>query len=238
MNWKVVAASVLIFVLLYVPGVQAILRTWNTIVHESGHALMAVIVGGQVSSIQLFADLTGVTRSWTSTGWPMIVVSLSGYLTSSAVLLLFAWLWRKKAYNVLLGIAGVLVFANGVFWVRNPYGLLWIIGFLVLVGLLFWKGNRSWLAFTSFGLTLTLLVDSVRAAFDIFILSLFRSGSAGDASLLAQTTFVPALVWGLLFLIISIWAAWQSIRLLLPAFKAQKEMAAPRVEKRPRETRG
>ncbi|NGP44424.1 M50 family metallopeptidase [Bacillaceae bacterium SIJ1] len=227
MNWKLILICLVCFILLYVPGVQMILRTWNTLVHESGHAVAALLVGGQVNDIQLFANLSGLTRSWTASGWPVIVVSLAGYLSSSIVLLLFSWLWKKKIHHFILMSVGLIALLSGLFWVRNLFGIIWIA--VLLIGLIYLLSTqrKSWSAGVSLCFILILLVDSVRAAFDLLLLSFFSPARAGDASILASTTWVPALVWGCAFAIVSVWAAWRSVVLVAPAFRTARTALEP-----------
>jgi hypothetical protein len=54
-------------------------QLFNTYVHESGHALAALLTGGQVGSFSVSFDTSGVTRS--SGGWRWLILP-AGYLGS------------------------------------------------------------------------------------------------------------------------------------------------------------
>src|SRR3954468_21597553 len=87
-NWLWIAAAVSLGLSL-TPWGQLLLypfKVFTTWVHECGHAVMTVLVGGSVSSIAIEPDTSGLTRSLIPVGRVARgLVSSSGYLGASVV---------------------------------------------------------------------------------------------------------------------------------------------------------
>jgi hypothetical protein len=108
-------------------------RTWPwirlavTVVHEAGHAVVAVLVGRRLAGIKVHSDTSGVTvSSGRPTGPGMVAMLMAGYLAPAALGVVAALLLTHGHALALLWLliallAGVLV------WVRNGYGLLTVL---------------------------------------------------------------------------------------------------------------
>lgn len=189
-----------VFVLLFIPYVGEFLRTFNTLIHESGHAIMALVTGGDVVKIELYSNTEGVTQNLISGNLSAILVSLSGYLSTTLGVIIMFYLIKKESYRILFYSITLLSIVNLIFWIRNVYGFLWILSFIILLGLIIFK-NRDLIKNTVYCLFIILLVDSTRSVIDIFYLSYKTPGDAGDTSVLSNATLIPDLVWGILFLL-------------------------------------
>lgn len=96
-----------IVVVLSLPGVWRTLRHVVTIVHEGGHAFIALAAGRQLSGIRLHSDTSGLTVSrGRPRGFGMIMTAAAGYtaplLLVSLVLGLFLWDTHSLGCGVLL----------------------------------------------------------------------------------------------------------------------------------------
>src|ERR1700730_6826774 len=126
-NWFWVAVAVSLVVSL-TPWAQFLLypfRLFPTGVHECGHALMTVLVGGRVTSITIQPDTSGLTRSLVPVGRVARgLVASSGYLGAAVVgcLLMAATRVEKWAHVILLSI-GAFMLLTLVLWMRNLFGL-------------------------------------------------------------------------------------------------------------------
>ena len=197
MNKKLVLFLVClsILILLFVPYIGDFLRTFNTLIHESGHAIMALITGGDVVKIELYSNTEGVTQNLISGKLSSILVSLSGYLSTTLGAIIMFYLIKKEKYRILFYSITLLSIINLIFWIRNLYGFIWIISFIILLGLIIFK-KRDLIKNTVYSLFIILLVDSTRSVLDIFYLSYKTPGDAGDASVLSNATLIPDLFWG------------------------------------------
>lgn len=215
MKWKILSVIFITAVLMYIPYVGEFFKVFNTLFHEGGHAIAALITSGTVDKIELFANTEGVTLTSYSSWVSGFVTSIAGYVFASLVALLFAFLWSKHKHKTI--IASILLFSivNLVLWVRNPYGIGWLILSSMLLGLVVWKVKKtSVLSTLSLVLTLILLTQSVLSSFDILYLSYLTPSEAGDASNLGDSTFLPSLVWGIIFFVQSLVFAFFSLRFL------------------------
>lgn len=187
-------------------------RYLDTMIHEFGHASATLLLSGKVMYIELYADHSGVTRSLITKPWSRIPVGLAGYMSAS----LFAWLLfalhaRSRQKEGLYTIT-LLAVVSLVLFVRNGYGMMWLAGFIALnVVVLLW-GNRVVLKWYYLVLAFLTLEESVSGALYILILAINRPGQAGDSTLLAQASGIPAPVWGAWFLLFALWCAKRALQ--------------------------
>jgi len=205
-------------VLMYIPYVNNFVKIFNTLFHESGHAITTVLTHGSVEKISLFSNVEGVTLTRTSSWFDSLLTSMSGYIFASAVALFFAFLWYKNKNKTILSIILGFSLFNLVFWVRNLYGMSWILISSALLALVLWKvKQKSFLSSLSLVLTLILTTEAVLSAFDIMYLGFQSPLDAGDATNLSHSTFLPASLWGIFFFLQSLVFAFFSVRFILKA---------------------
>lgn len=198
----------LALILTHVPFIGNYVRVVNTLVHESGHALIALI-GGDVHKISLFMNTEGVTYTSHSSWFGGFFTGGAGYVASSFMAFLAFWLISRKNYKVLIGILIGLILLNVIFWVRNFYGIFWLLTFGAGFLLLLYKGSTQLVQNSLLLIASILLVESVSSAFTIQFLSFIQPHSAGDATGLAQSTvFIPAQVWGMILFAQSLLFLW------------------------------
>lgn len=185
----------------------------NTLIHETGHALMAIATGGKVAKIELFANTEGT--AWTSSrSWiGRVLTSLAGYVFSSFIAFLFLYFLSIGKYDYILYILITILLLGLIFWVRNLYGFFWITTFCAGFGYLIWNGNAAFIQYVLLFITSVIFVQSVISAFEILYLSFKNSRDAGDATNLARTTIIiPAQIWGIFFFLQSLFCAWKGIK--------------------------
>jgi len=213
------------FVGKYLKGINTILSgigkffgTVNTMFHEDGHALMGLIAGKGVQRIKLFANTEGLAETLTSKGimgWiPRILISIAGYPFSSGMALLFFYLLSLEKFTILFyGLAAVAII-NLVLWVRNLYGVVWLIAFIGILGGVFYLNDPVIMQYTLMFIGSIMLVESVTSAWEILVLSIKTPKDAGDATSLKQSTAISARVWGVFFLAQALYLAYLTIDLV------------------------
>ena len=143
-NWFWAAVAVSLVVSL-TPWAQFILypfKLFTTWVHECGHALMTVLVGGRVTSITIEPDTSGLTQSLVPVGRVARgLVASSGYLGAAVVgcLLMAATRVEKWAHVILLGL-GAFMLLTLVLWMRNLFGFVVVLAWGVALVTLARKG--------------------------------------------------------------------------------------------------
>jgi hypothetical protein len=192
----------LAFLLIHIPIIGNYVKVINTLIHESGHALIALLGGNVVENISLFMNSEGATYSNQSTWLGSFFTSLAGYTFASFMAFLAFLLIRKNKHNILIDILLGFIVLNLIFWVRNPYGLFWLCSFGVAFLLLLIKGSQKLRNQLLLLIAAILLVDSVQSAYEILYISVFQPQAAGDAANLARlTVFIPSSIWGIFFFI-------------------------------------
>ncbi|NRF96122.1 M50 family metallopeptidase [Paenibacillus frigoriresistens] len=192
----------------YIPFIGKYMAVANTLIHEASHCLIALLFSGKVHSISLFSDTSGVatvsTRNWLS----RVLVSYAGYTGSSSAAIGLYFALFKGRYELILISFILLLIVCLLFWIRNLYGFIWTISFVCIIGFIVYKDFSILILHVSFLLSAIVLAQSVSSSFIILKLSLRDSKNAGDATSLANATFIPAQLWGLLFFVQSLYSAY------------------------------
>ncbi len=179
--------------------------------HESGHALMALITNGKVERIDLFADTSGQALTKSKNSFLSFLVVFAGYpLASVATWGLFILLSRQQYYFIIYLSIGLMLL-NLLFWVRNWYGILWLLISISGLGALIYFENSLVTEYAILIICAAAISEAVYSAWVVLYLSLKMPKSSGDAYLLSQIALMPPFVWGILFFAQAIYFAWLSM---------------------------
>lgn len=214
---KFFISSVIVFILIQVPIIGRYFSVLNTLIHEVGHALMAILTGGRANKIELYMNSEGVAHHQSRFWIGRVLTSLAGYLASSLTALLFVKLIYKERFDIILIILTALFLVSLAFWVRNLYGLIWQISFsAIFIGLL-WLNIEPLTQFIVYTLTAIIFVESLTTSFDIMKLGFKKPNDAGDATSLARSTLViPAQAWGVVFFVSCLTIGYYSVMVFFP----------------------
>lgn len=180
-------------------------------VHECGHALAAVLTGGEVRGLTIDAGgLSG--RTATRGGFPFLILQ-SGYLASAifGAALVTAAARPATARNTLLVLA--VTIAGGALAFARPLLGVTLLFALALAALFTWASRKAPDAVVRWGLVYVAAVSALYALLDIRE-DLLRSGGPArtDATLLAARTGIPAILWGVLWASIAVAMMWTALR--------------------------
>jgi hypothetical protein len=172
--------------------------------HEMSHGLTAIVTGGSIREIQVVAQEGGVC---VTAGGNRFMTLSAGYLGSllwGGLILIFAA--KSRADKTISTLLGLLLFVVTIIWVR-PF-LSFGFGFglvsaaaLVFVGL-FLPRDLNDLVLKIVGLT-----NCLYAVLDIKSDILDRSSLQSDARMLAELTHIPTLVWGVVWIVLALFAS-------------------------------
>jgi hypothetical protein len=183
---------------------------WNSIViypiklfvvllHEISHALIAIITGGKVISIEINYMLGGACNI---SGGNHFLISFAGYLGSlfwGALLFLFSFDNKKlRNFTIFLAIM-ILYFAAN--YITGALGVLFSLFFILILLLIpkYLSFYVNKILFSSIGLISCLyVVTDIKE--DIFV----REFRITDAQLLSESLGLSPLFWGFIWLVISI----------------------------------
>lgn len=186
-------------------------RNVDTMVHELGHAVVTMLLSGRVLHIELYSNHGGVTYSYIEQGWRMIPLGLAGYITASLFAAFLFTLYAKGKLSVGYIVMSALAAVSLLFFVRNITGVIWLIGFIAVNTLAMYIPYASLRKFYYLLVSFICLEESVRGPLYLLYVSLTRPGAAGDAAGLSRATGVPAVIWCLLFVIVSLFCARTAI---------------------------
>jgi len=189
-----------------IPIVSIPLNWLESYFHEISHGLAALLTGGEIMRIQLFANGAGLC---TTRGGLNFIISFFGYAGAT----LWGWLLFKLANShqrtaqIFSGLMIVLLLASIVFWARDLLTII-IIASLAFMFVLTIKVRRLYylqLLLKFFGVSI--LLNSLFSP-----TYLFDGRDLGDGAALAAMTMLPELVWVLLWCILAIIALYSLIK--------------------------
>lgn len=199
-------------------------RYLDTTVHEFGHAVVTLLLSGKVRYIEVYQDLSGVTLSNLTKSWSAVPVALAGYMTASV----FAWalfaMYSRGKHRQGLQAVTLLALLALLLFVRNAYGMMWLIGFIAVNVVILAFAGKMISEFYYLFVAFLSLEESVFGPFSLFLYALGHPNQAGDATLLASVTPLPAPVWAGWFTLFSLWCAKNA----LEAFFGRKKRLGKR----------
>ncbi len=198
-TWVVVATALGVLVVLAVPIAWRVARHALTIVHEAGHATVAVLVGRRLSGIRVHSDTSGLTLSRGRPRGPgMIATAFAGYPAPTVVGVGAAWL-LVRGYDVALLWALLVLVVGVLVGIRNWYGL-WavLVTLAVLVVVTGWASAQVQAVF-AYAVTWFFLLGAPRAVLEMQAgrrdARRRRARDTSDAGLLGGLTHLPGAFW-------------------------------------------
>ncbi len=201
----VTAAAVSLFISAFVPfgGVIlypfTLLATW---VHEMGHGLAALSLGGGFQSLEIFADASGFAHTTMRPGVEDALVSLGGLVAPSiaGAIVFAAGRGPRRAHLILVGLAVALT-ASLVIWVRSFTGFVAVPLLATIVGAFAWWGSPRERMFLVQLIGLRLAADTLTRGMDyLFSDSVVIEGAerASDAARVAAGLGGPRILYSVL----------------------------------------
>ena len=207
-HWQMLALTALIFALWQTP-VALPLKLLVVLFHELAHGLAALATGGTIESLTVTPDQGGlaVTR-----GGSRFAILTAGYLGSLLLgLSVFAAALGTRADRIVLGLLGAVILVVTALYIREGFALLFC---LTAAGLMF--AGARYLPRIAADLVLRVigLASMIYVPYDIVSDTILRSGLPSDARLLAQDIGGATILWGGLWLILSLAVIGFSLRVV------------------------
>lgn len=195
------------------------LQLFATFIHEGAHVLAAVLTDSSVQSLTVSYDASGEVYSRGS-GWlSQLFISSAGYLGTTAFgAALLAWMRfgysSRLALYISAGLVGVLTVAFGVLapiWNFLQNVTVGSVLFTVFSGIVISSGllviarfaSARWVNLALAFVAVQSLLNAVFSLFELFLISTF-TGMPSDAANMAAATGLPAVVWVVLWIGISL----------------------------------
>jgi Peptidase M50B-like len=180
-------------------------RVWRgarlgvTAVHESGHAIAALLVGRKVTAIHLRPDTSGVTIHYGRGGRiRRAVTAAAGYPAPGVLALGGAFLVEYREPQIWLAALLALGVVNVVLWIRNLFGFVVMAAWIGGGGWLILRGTAGGDALVSSVAVWFLVLGGLRAASEVP-----RAPGASDAADLGKLLHLPSGLCKVGFVVVS-----------------------------------
>jgi hypothetical protein len=215
-RWLILVSAVIALAIVSTSQVWRVARTVVTIVHEGGHALVALATGQRLAGIRLYRNTSGETRtSGPARGAGLAFTAAAGY-PAPALLGLGAAALLAIGHLTAMLLLSLLLLAGVGLAVRNAYGILAVVvtGTAIAAVCLYAPARiQAWLGYA---LTWFLLLGAVRPVFELARLRRRRNDHRSDADQLARLTPLPGWAWVATFGLTTIAALAIGGRWLIP----------------------
>lgn len=186
----------------------------GTIVHEAGHALAAVVSGGEVVRLRVNSPTSGSTTLRKLTWLADVVTTASGYAMPTLAGLGAALLLHHRKTTVVLTLTVVIMALLLLLVCRD---LVTICDVIAVGGLAFvtlrWAPTLLQNCFV-YAETWLLLTSEIAGVANIVVNHARGRRGADDADVLARLTFIPSFVWIVGWLVLIGWGLWTAMPLL------------------------
>ncbi len=206
----------------------AAVALWNTVImkplklfavflHELGHSLMAVIFGYGIQGLRINLNESGYALTLPKNGFSAFMIANGGYLGSLVFALLILYLKRTPLKKFILGSIAILLLGVSIKYGESFFTILYSAIFAGFVLVLYMVHNDK---LNEWVIDIIGISSVAYAVYDTFVDTVLlqlnlklhiiqgwkTSQPVTDAVQLQNMTQIPAFVWGLLWLVISLFA--------------------------------
>lgn len=197
-HWQLFALTVAVFALWQTPAVLP-LKLLVVFFHEASHAVAIIATGGEVITLSVSSDQGGFVLS---RGGNRFVALTAGYLGSLVVGLgLLIAATRTAADRKVMAICGAMTLLIAGLYVREVFALAFGFGTgAVMLLMARYLGHHA----NDLGLRVIGLASLIYVPYDIFSDTIARSDLRSDARMLAEEFGGTTVMWGGIWLVISL----------------------------------
>lgn len=190
------------------------LKIFAVFLHELGHSLMAVIFGNGIQGFRINLDESGYALTLPKSQFSAFMIANGGYLGSVLFALLILYLKRTSLKRFVLGAAAILLLGVSVAYGKSSFTIIYSAIFAGLVLLLYMLHNEriyDWVvdiigvASVAYAVYDT-FVDTILLQINLrlhWIQGWKTAQPLTDAVQLERMTHVPAMIWGIIWLVIA-----------------------------------
>lgn len=210
----------------------ALMVLWNTIVfkpiklftvflHELGHAFMALITGSNVTGLKIYFNESGYVTSLPKDWLSAFLIANGGYLGSVLFAICILLLKNTRFKKYIIGVIAIIFLAvtfkySGIVSFTMLYSVVFA-GFAIIVYMIQNERLNDWvieiigigsITYAIYDTFVDTILMQINYQFDLFRLGAMPRT---DAVQLANLTHIPAIVWGVIWLAISIFAVYRTL---------------------------
>ncbi len=205
---------------------------WNTIIikpiklftvflHELGHAFMAIVTGGNITALKIYFNESGYVTSLPKDSFSAFLIANGGYLGSVLFAICILVLKNTRFKKYIIGVIAIIFLAvtfrySGIISFTMLYSVIFA-GFAIVIYMIQNDKLNDWV------IEIIGIGSITYAIYDTFVdtvlmqinyqFGLFSWGKmpVTDAVQLANLTHIPSIVWGVVWLTISIFAIYTTL---------------------------
>lgn len=217
----------------YLVILAAVILLWNTVImkplklftvflHELGHTLMAAVFGYGIKGLRINLDESGYALTLPKNEFSAFLIANGGYLGSILFALLILLLKRTPFKKFLLGTAAILLLGVSIAYGKSAFTIIYaaiFAGFVLILYMLHNDRLNDWI------IDILGIASAAYAVYDTFVdtillqlnlrLHIIQGWKTAqpmtDAVQLEQMTHIPAMLWGLIWLLIAVAAMYAVI---------------------------
>ena len=211
----------------------AVIILWNSIIikplklfavflHELGHTLMAAVFGYGIKGLRINLDESGYALTLPKDNFSAFMIANGGYLGSVFFALLILLLKRTFFKKFLLGTAAILLLVVSIAYGKSAFTIIYSAIFSGFVLILYMIRNEK---LNDWVIDILGIASAAYAVYDTFVDTILLQLNLRlnwiqdwktvqpmtDAVQLEQMTHVPAMLWGIIWLIIALAAMYAVI---------------------------
>ncbi len=198
------------------------LKIFAVFLHELGHSLMAVIFGNGIQGFRINLDESGYALTLPKNEFSAFMIANGGYLGSVLFALLILRLKRTEAKKSIMGVAAILLLGVSITYGKSVFTIVYAAIFSGFVLLLYMFRNNKlydWVvdiigvASVAYAVYDT-FVDTILLHINMklnLVQGLWTHQPVTDAMLLEEMTRIPAVVWGIIWLVTACAAVYSTI---------------------------
>ncbi len=208
-HWQLLLLTAVVFAFWQTKAVVP-LKILIVFFHEASHAIATVLTGGEVISLSVSPDQGGLVISRGGSRFWTLTAGYLGSLLIGIALLIAAT--RTKLDRQIMALCGIVILIIAGFYVRETFALGFTIGtgIVMIAASIILNHNINDMILRVIGLTSMIYVP-----FDIFSDTIARSNLRSDARMLAEEFGGTTVMWGGLWLVISLVMIGWAIRHVL-----------------------
>jgi hypothetical protein len=198
-----------VIIILQLPFISIPFKWLESYFHEISHGLTALLTGGSIVQIQLFPNGAGLC---TTRGGSAFFISLMGYggaILWGSLIFYLASSHRKTAQIFSILLIGLLA-SSILLWVRDLLTLFIVVVLLMLVIAQLKYSSQKYLQMLLQLTGLLVLINSLMSP-----LYLLDGQAKGDGAALANMTFIPEIIWVVIWFSSALFATYRLSKLSL-----------------------
>jgi hypothetical protein len=204
----------LAFLAVFVEPLWRWTRSLSTVVHESGHAVIALLTGHWIDEIQITKSDEGVTK-WLGGGRALSKVPIlaAGYSAPPTAGLVLARVVERGWSPLDTLLTGIVVMVVLLVFIRNLLGALIVVVVGGVLAIFIYLAGQQSQKGAVVAVSWFLLFAGLRTAMELFRAR--RASTGSDPDQLRDLTGIPADLWVLVFVAFAAFALYTGGRLLL-----------------------